>query len=87
MVSKRKGKVLISKELYDGEEVNAALFKLEMKIYRIEYMPFQDWYEIYFTSKYLPEIDESQKPTNVRIEITTLGLTFKEVPDECDWCD
>ena len=84
MVSNRKGKILISKELYDSKEINEALFKLEMKIYRIEYIPFQDWYEIYFTSRYLPEIQETQKPTNVRVEITPQGLSFKEVPDESD---
>ena len=54
MISPRKGKIIISKELYDSTEINDALFKLEMKVYKVDYIPFQDWYEIYFTSKYLP---------------------------------
>ena len=46
MISTRKGKIIISKELYDSTDINDALFKLEMKVYKVDYIPFQDWYEI-----------------------------------------
>ena len=79
MISPRKGKIIISKELYDSTEINDALFKLEMKVYKVDYMPFQDWYEIYFTSKYLDEIPDSQEPALITIEITRYGFSFKKV--------
>ncbi len=78
MISKRKGKICISKELYDSEEINDVLFKLEMKIYKIEYLSFLDQYEIYFTSKYLIEVPESSEPQEVVAEKTTYGFHFKE---------
>ena len=79
MISSRKGKIIISKELYDSADINDALFKLEMKVYKVDYIPFQDWYEIYFTSKYLDEIPDSQEPTPINIEITGYGFSFKKV--------
>ena len=82
MISPRKGKIVISKELYDSTDINDALFKLEMKVYKVDYIPFQDWYEIYFTSKYIDEITESQEPTLVNIEISRYGFSFKRVCNE-----
>ena len=82
MISSRKGKIIVSKELYNSTEINDALFKLEMKVYKVDYMPFQDWYEIYFTSKYLDEIPNSLEPTLVNIEISRYGFSFKRVCNE-----
>lgn len=77
MVSNRKAKIIIPKDLYDSDVANNFLFKLEMKIYRIEYISFTDVYEIYFTSKYVDEISEGQEPPTVLAYYTPYGFSFK----------
>jgi len=76
MSNQRKAKIVFSRELYDSEQVNDILFKLEMKVYKIEYIPFTDCYELHFTSKYLEEIKGDCKTPTVTAEITSGGFKF-----------
>lgn len=54
MISKRRGFLKISKELYD--DIN--LVAVNMKVYSVVFDEFLQVYTISFTSPYLPEVED-----------------------------
>jgi len=78
LVSKRRGILKISKELYDNESMDDLLALLKIKIYHIEYLPFDNSYKILIVSKYLDPISDSVEVPEYRIEVDR-GCYFVKV--------
>ena len=43
----------------------------------MEYKPFQDWYELFIVSEFLPEVNEGVGVEEFLIEILDMGCQFK----------
>lgn len=57
MITDRKGKLKVSKELYETQEIDNALFGLRIKVFKVDYDPFIGMYEIWFTSPFVEELE------------------------------
>ena len=75
-ISNKRGSMRIPKEMYDSTECDAALSKLEVKVYSINYEPLMDSYKIYFTSPYVDEAQECCDLPEYSIEISPRGFRF-----------
>ena len=76
MISKRRGKVFISKEIF--EEVQTKMNALNCILYYIDYKPFNNGYEVLFTSEYLPEIDDCTEVPEYLFE-KSYGIKFIKI--------
>ena len=77
-VLNRRGKMLISRELYEDDKVDNFLFGLKVKVFKVEYEPFNERYTIYFTSTFIDEIAYDAEPQQYVIEATGYGFYFKK---------
>lgn len=75
----RRGKMLISKELYEDDKIDDVLFGLKIKVFKISYEPFSDVYEIYFTSPFIDEIEQGVETIQYVITATTYGFYFTKI--------
>lgn len=81
--SKRRGKLIVSKELYHSNSINKYLECLKVKVHSIEYKPFQDCYELFIVSEFLPEVNEGVEVEEFLIEILDMGCQFKRKIELC----
>lgn len=81
--SKRRGKLIVSKELYHSNSINKYLECLKVKVHSMEYKPFQDWYELFIVSEFLPEVNEGVEVEEFLIEILDMGCQFKRRTEIC----
>lgn len=79
MPSKRRGKLCISAELYDSNEIDDALSALKVKVYDIKFNVFSEIYEIYFTSVFLEEVGVAEIPPQYTIFREDGKYSFQKV--------
>lgn len=75
-ISNRRGRLLVSKEIYEDEKNTHVFFALQVKIFRISYDPYSDTYEIYFTSPFIDEVANGFEQPDYTITYTPYGFYF-----------
>ena len=78
-VELRKGKLIVSSELYKSDDFNLYLECLKIKVFKIDFLPFDNMYEIFITSPFLNLEINSIECKKYNIELIENGIKFVEV--------
>ena len=81
-VELRKGKLLVSSELYKSDDFNLYLECLKIKVFKIDFLPFDNMYEIFITSPFFNLESNSIECKKYNIELIENGIRFVEVKEK-----
>ena len=80
-VELRKGKLIVCSELYKSDDFNLYLESLKIKVFKIDFLPFDNMYEIFITSPFLNLESNSVRCKKYNIQLIENGIRFVEVKE------